>query len=228
MTYIDYARVRNLFIFGVATMALLVVVGVYTGNWKVAASGLFSGTLIIFAMRKLMLPIRWLKKVGAPLSFDADARAIQNDLAPLLPWQKPKERLADIRYPFAALVAVRIRRSSGFLKVYNRQAWLSAEKSIREALRFLDEGGFDLEEAAAVGVGYYDALVRQSIAPPESPDEVAELVRLLGEGVGADSIVAYAVELGPKNAMEALRQGIPLELARVLFAPQDEEEAADD
>ena len=96
------------------------------------------------------------------------------------------------------------------------------------ALRFLDEGGFDLEEAAAVGVGYYDALVRQSIAPPESPDEVAELVRLLGEGVGADSIVAYAVELGPKNAMEALRQGIPLELARVLFAPQDEEEAADD
>ena len=227
MTYIDYARVRNLFIFGVATMALLVVVGVYTGNWKVAASGLFSGTLIIFAMRKLMLPIRWLKKVGAPLSFDADARAIQNDLAPLLPWQRPQKRLSDIHYPFAALVASRIRRSSGFSAVYNRATGLKVEKSLRKGLRFLDDGGFDLEDAAAVGAGYYDALVRQNISPTESPDEVAELVTLLREGVEADSIVAYAVDLGPKNAKEALRQGIPLELARVLFAPQEDEKEDD-
>lgn len=223
MTYADYARMRNLFIFGVATMVLLVVVGVYTGNWTVAASGLFSSTLIIFSMRKLMLPVRWLKKVGAPLSFDADARAIQNDLAPLLPWQKPQKRLSDIRYPFAALVASRIRRSDGFSKVYNRAAGLKVEKSLRKGLRFLDEGGFDLEDAAAVGSGYYDALVRQSISAPESPEEVTDLVVLLREGVEADSIVAYAVDLGPKNAMEALRQGIPLELARVLFAPQDDE-----
>lgn len=223
MSRSDYTKMRNLFVFGMFTMATLIVVGVITGTWMLVFSGAFSGALILFSAHKLMAPVQWLKRVGAPLSFDAEARIIRDGMAPLLPWQRPKARLRDISFPFAALVATRVRRSDGFRALFKGSAADKAETVTRQKLSFLDDGGFDLDDAAAVGSGYFAAVANSGQQSPlDEEDGLVESVKMLESGAEPASIVAYMMELGPKNAMIALRQGIPLELARPLFASQEE------
>jgi hypothetical protein len=226
----DYRSIRNLFVFGLFTMAVMVGVGFYTGSWTVVGSGIFSASLIIFSSRKLFGPMKWLKKVGAPASFDAEARSLQQDMAPLLPFQRGGKKLGDIEFPYAALVTARITRQGAFTRVMNaadHNLWRAvssrdAAKKLEERLQFLDEEpGHDLDAVAEVLSGYFAALVEKSIVPTSGTQLTAELkayAALLQEGGDVDGIVTYMNDLGPTAALAALQQGIPLELARAVFA----------
>ncbi len=227
MNYREYAKIRNLFVFGLFTMALMVGVGIYTLSWQVIASGLVSFGLIAFSMRQLTGPMSWLKEVGAPYEFDGEARSIQNGFAPLLPWQRPKARLSDIKYPFAALVAERISRNVNWTRV--SQQGREGTSPLRKGLRFLDdESGYDLAAAAAVGEAYFYSAVQHRVKPSElsyktADSDLARLIRTLRNGTDHASIELYLKELGPANAPVALEMGVPLELARALFSEETDD-----
>ena len=222
----EFRSIQRLFYFGLATMVCMVGAGIYTANWTVIASGIFSAGLIVFSMRKLMVPIAWVKKVGAPADFDVEARSIQDRYAPLLPWQKPKKRLKDIRYPLAALVAERITRSEEWR--YQRVTGMYQSTILRHGLRFLDEkGGYDISEAAEVGIAYVGTarthgLSLSGLSFEASDSELAQFIELTKEGMDAESIAAYLAKLTPSVALQALQAGVPLELAQALFLTEAE------
>lgn len=222
----EFRSIQRLFYFGLATMACMVGVGIYTANWTVIASGIFSAGLIVFSMRKLTVPIAWVKEVGAPADFDVEARSIQDRYAPLLPWQKPQKRLKDIRYPLAALVAERITRSEEWR--YHRVGNMYQPTILRHGLWFLDkEGGYDISEAAEVGIAYIGAarthgLPLSGLQFETSDSELAQLIELTKQGMDAGSISAYLSKLAPGAALQALQAGVPLELAQALFLTEAE------
>lgn len=212
----DYRMFQQLMWFGSFVMLGVLVTGVWTGQWMVAFSGLFSLTMLFGASRAIYRPLRWLKQRGVSMDFFYEIQQLRRRAG----------RVDEIRFPRSALVTERISRSDSYNRVYRMSQTRTGEFQpadvrtvFEESLSWVDDGGFDLADVAKLGVSYFDAVVstgQKFVMFAEAGADIHAYAELLGSGVEASDISEYMSVLGASAALPFLRDGIPLEFARVV------------
>lgn len=203
--------------FVATVMTTVVGVGIWQGQWMVAASGVFSLGMLVFSAQVLYRPLRWLKKRGIPVDLFFEAQQIR---------RRDAERDYETELPKAAVVAERVCRADSYVRVKQLSQTPSGRfqdadvRAVYErSLAWLDTGEYDLLEVAELGIAYFDAVVataQKYVMFEDAGKNLRGYAELLDDGVGASDITEYMAVLGADGALPFLRDGIPLEFARVV------------
>lgn len=214
----DYRSFLYLMWLGCVVMAVVIITGFVSGQWVVAFSGFFALGMLVFSSRAIYRPLRLLKRMGVPMDFFYEAQLLMKS--------------GDMSSPKAFLIASRLQRRESFVRVLGLSAAPDGGSQRAEAFRefkgglaWLEVGTYNMEEVAVLGGAYFDAIVstaQREVDFTVVAGDVGGYADLVAAGLSVDDAEAYMAAVGPAAALFFLRDGVPLEYARVMVGGRDD------